>query len=106
MGAGERTCTVHQNWFLYRRRPSAFLFTKPFRFASLHIGSRFGGRKKLTPLKLPESPFDFLRDLILMAVKPFILRAEHFQRPGDDLIGILVRAGLNGLRDSLLVLWT
>lgn len=54
----------------------------------------------LAALELPEGTLDLLGDVILPVVEPFVLGAKNLQSPADDLIGILVRSGL----DCILVL--
>ena len=58
----------------------------------------------LAALELPEGTLDLLGDVILPVVEPFVLGAKNFQSPADDLIGILVRSGLDRLRDRFFVL--
>jgi hypothetical protein len=82
---------------------SALLFIEPCRFPSLHVGLRLVGREELAIFELTKSPLDLFGYLVLSLMEPFIFAAQHFQRSPDDLVWILIGAGLNRLRDRFFV---
>ena len=79
------------------------LLIEPCRFAPLHVGLRLVCGKELATLELTKSPLDLLGYLVLSLMEPFIFAAQYFERSPNDLIRILIGAGLNRSRDRFFV---
>ncbi len=68
------------------------------------ISARDSSAEKNSPRSnLPKARSNLFGDLILVDKEPRILGAQHFKRPLDDFLGVLVGSGLNRLRDYFLV---
>jgi len=59
-----------------------FVLTLPFRFAIFHISARLFRREVLASLRLRESSFDFVRDLLLVFAEPLLTGVQNFQGLG------------------------